>query len=209
MHEKISYRIVIAEDEYLIAADVEEAASQAGYDVVGIAPDGKRALELIDEHSPDIAILDIQMPHMNGLEAARQIRDRFAIPTIIMTAYESPDVLAEAKEAGIGAYLVKPPTAAKLQRSVEVAMARHEDMMALRETNTKLQKALEEIRTLRDILPICCFCKKIRDDEGYWNQVETYISKHTGTRFTHGICPECMDKHYKLEPPGKASPDKE
>ncbi|SHJ64087.1 Two-component response regulator, AmiR/NasT family, consists of REC and RNA-binding antiterminator (ANTAR) domains [Malonomonas rubra DSM 5091] len=196
-------RVVIAEDEYLISQDVENKVSLAGYEPVALAANGKQALELIRKHKPDVTILDIQMPIMDGLEAARTIRDEFQIPVVLMTAYESPEFLAEAKKAGVGAYLVKPPDVYRLQRAVELAVARHDDLMEqrklvqeLRATVAKLEAAKEEIAELREIIPICSYCKDIRDDQGYWLRVEGYIEAHSNSTLSHGICPECMEKHF-------------
>jgi hypothetical protein len=94
-----------------------------------------------------------------------------------------------ASEAGIGAYLVKPPKVRELGRAI--AMARFEDLMELRRLNAELQLALDRVRTLGDLLPICAACKKIRDDAGYWHQFDVFIRDRSDTRFSHGICPEC------------------
>lgn len=151
-NQKIS--IVIAEDEYLIAMDIADTARQAGYHVVGLAADGEKVLELIEKHSPAVAILDIQMPRMDGLEAARKIQDRFNIPTIIMTAYESREFLDAAKEAGVSAYLVKPPNATRLQRAIELAIANNAEKRKLKEiaqnANIDLLTGLKNRRTFLD-----------------------------------------------------------
>jgi len=187
-------RVVVAEDEYVISLDVADSAKEAGFEVVGIAPDGERALELIAEHMPDAAILDVRMPKMDGLEAARSIRDRFSIPVIIMTAFEAPEILEEAREAGVGAYLVKPPSAAAMKRAVELALARNEDLVELRRLNAELQNALARVRTLEGMITICSYCKKIRSDEQQWEQLEDYVSEHSDAVFSHGICPTCFEK---------------
>ena len=197
-------RVVIAEDEYLILQDIENMVRNAGYELVGSAANGKQALDLISKYQPDVAILDIQMPVMDGLEAARQILDQFQIPVVIMTAYESSDFLLAAKEAGVGAYLVKPAEANALQRAVTLAVARHDDLMELKRLNdeltatiAKLKEAQQEVTELREFFPICCHCKRVRDDQGYWQQVEEYIRTHFGTMASHGICPECSERVLK------------
>ena len=199
-------RVVIAEDEYLILQDLEGTVRNAGYEPVGCAANGKQALELIATQMPDVAILDIKMPLMGGLEAARNIRDQFQIPVVIMTAYESSEFLDEAREAGVGAYLVKPPEVHRLQRAVALAVARHEDLMEQKRLNReltatieKLQAAKDEITELREFLPICCYCKDIRDDKGYWHRVEEYIHTHLGSELTHGICPDCKKRIWNEE----------
>ena len=188
--------VVIADDEYLISIDVDKAAREAGFAVAGIAANGEQALDLIRKHSPDAAIIDIKMPKMDGLEAARRIRDEMPIPVVIMTAYESPEFLEEAKEAGVGAYLIKPPDVSGISRAVELAVARHGDMMELRKLNAELRDALRRIKTLEGILPICSYCRKIHDEQGQWLRIESYIQRHTQADFSHGICPECLEEHF-------------
>ncbi len=196
MNERNVISVVIAEDEYIISQDIQSTAREAGYVVAGTASDGEMALEVIGRTKPTLAILDIQMPRMDGLEAARRLRDENPIPVVIMTAYESDEFLAAAKEAGVGAYLVKPPSAASLHRAVELAVARHGDLMELRRINAQLREALQRVRTLEGILPICISCKNIRDAFGTWQPIEVYIHKHTNADFSHGCCPNCMKKLY-------------
>jgi YesN/AraC family two-component response regulator len=114
----------------------------------------------------------------------------------MLTAYESPDFLREATEAGVGAYLTKPPEVAGLLRAVEIAVARHADLVELRRLNADLQRALDEVKTLRGLLPICSGCKKIRDEDGAWQAVEVYVIKHTEAQFTHSLCPDCIRIYY-------------
>jgi CheY-like chemotaxis protein len=147
--------------------------------------------------------MDIEMPRMNGLEATRQIQKSCPTPVVILTAYENPQLLKEASAAGVGAYLVKPPNKRQVERAIVVAMARFQDMMELHQVNVTLQqrnRELEEvmahIKMLRGLLPICSHCKKIRNDEGYWQQVEVYVSEHSEAEFSHGLCPDCLQRLY-------------
>ena len=165
-------------------------------------------MELVGRLQPDLALLDIQMRHVSGLEAARRIRDQCPVPVVILTAFESPELLREASEAGAGAYLVKPPERADMQRALTIAMARFADLVELRRTNLELKKALEEVRTLTGLLPMCSFCKRIRTDEGYWQQVDAYICAHTSARVSHGYCEECFKQHYpELSEKGDPEPE--
>jgi len=188
--------VVIAEDEYLISLEVARAAREAGFEVAGVAGNGERAIELVRTLSPDAAILDIMMPGMTGLEAARRIREVSPVPVVVMTAYETPEFLAEAKEAGAGAYLVKPPSGPALRRALEIAVARHADLLELKRLNAELTEALARVKKLEGIIPICSGCKKIRDDGGYWTAVEAYLTEHTDALFSHGVCPECVKRLY-------------
>lgn len=194
--QRSNISIVIAEDDYLVSREVVRIAEAAGLTVLGVAADGLEALELVKRHSPGAVILDLDMPGMSGLEAARRIRAEKPTPVVILTAYEPREFLREATEAGVGAYLTKPSDSAELLRAVEIAVARHGDLMDLRRKNAELQEALDKVKTLRGLLPICASCKKIRDDQGYWEQVESYIGKRTDVEFSHGICPDCAQRYY-------------
>jgi len=188
--------VVVAEDEYLISLQVVQAARRAGYEVVGEAPDGERALQLIREREPAVAILDVKMPRLDGLEVARRLRDERPTPVVLLTAYESPEIIAAARDAGVGAYLVKPPEAGALQRAVEVAVARHRDLMELGRINGELRAALARIKSLEGIISICMYCKKVRNEARAWQRIEEYIMQHTDAQFSHGICPDCVDRAY-------------
>src|SRR6185503_10306114 len=118
-------------------------------------------------------------------------------PVVMLTAYETPALVKQAASiAGAGAYLIKPPKARELERAITIALARFDDLMALRRLNEELQAALAKVKILSGLLPICASCKKIRDDGGYWQQVEVYISEHSEAEFTHGLCPDCLLKLY-------------
>jgi AmiR/NasT family two-component response regulator len=191
--------VVVAEDEYLISCDVVSAAQRAGYDVVGVAADGEQALELVRERSPGAAILDVKMPRLDGLEVARRLRDESPIPVVLLTAYESRETIAAAREAGVGAYLVKPPESGALQRAMELAVARHQDLMDLRRVNAELQQALARIRRLEGLISICMYCKKVRNEAQDWQQIEHYLTEHTDAWFSHGMCPACYADHFPAD----------
>jgi AmiR/NasT family two-component response regulator len=207
MHKGDKVRAVVAEDEYLVSLEVVHAVEAAGFEVVGVAPNGEKALELIRRHRPDVAILDIRMPVLDGLEAAVRIRDEMPLPVVVMTAYETPEILERAKAAGVGAYLVKPPDPSGIRRAVELAVARHDDLMELQRVNAELRDAMARIRTLEGILTICASCKKIRDEKGNWVPVEEYIDDRTGASFSHGVCPDCGKRLYPQVPWGDPNPE--
>ena len=114
----------------------------------------------------------------------------------MLTAYESPELVSEASAAGAAAYVTKPPDRGELQRAITIATARFADLQELRRLNGQLQKALAEVKTLSGLLPICARCKNIRDDRGYWTQVEAYVETRTAASFSHSICPDCLTKLY-------------
>jgi len=203
MKERKPIRILIAEDDFMVSKSITQMLNGVGYEQVGLASNGEEAVEMTRSLQPDVILMDIKMPKLDGLQAARQIQENSPTPIVILTAYDSQELVKEASKSGVGAFLLKPPEAFEIEKAVTIAMARHNDLMELRRLNKELQirkeeleKALAEIKTLRGILPICSHCKKIRDDEGYWNQMELYISKHSEAEFSHGICPKCMKEQH-------------
>ncbi len=195
-HQDDRLTVIVAEDDFLVSREIVRTAEAAGFVVLGTARDGEEAVDLVKRVSPRAALLDIEMPRVNGLVAARRIRDEHPVPVVMLTAYESPEFLREATEAGVAAYLTKPPDVAGLIRAVEIAVARHADLVELRRLNADLQRALEEVKTLKGLLPICSGCKKIRDELGAWQPVEMYVIKHTEAQFTHSLCPDCIRIYY-------------
>jgi DNA-binding response OmpR family regulator len=168
-----------------------------------IADTGERALRALEQELPDLILLDVMMPGMDGFEICRRIRadEKSAdIPIIFMTALDSVEDKVMGFEAGGNDYITKPYQQAEV-------LARINTHIGLRRKSLALEQALAEIKVLSGILPICCCCKKIRDDEGYWQQVEAYISKHSEAKFSHGYCPACDEKEMeKLEQWQKKNP---
>jgi response regulator NasT len=135
-------RILIADDEAVVRMDLREMLEESGYEVVGEAGDGDRAVELGEEKKPDLAILDIKMPKMNGLEAAEKLMEK-GIATLVLTAYTDREFIDRAKEIGVLAYLVKPFTKESLIAAIEMAMARFRELQELRKEVSSLKEALE------------------------------------------------------------------
>lgn len=191
-----SVQIVIAEDESLVGDLIQQELELIGMHIAGRATDGRQAVELVRALHPDAVLMDIAMPEMDGLAAAASIQAECPTPVVILSAHEGMEDVSLATAAGVGAFLVKPPRAADLERAITVAMARHADLLELRRVNGELGQALAEVKTLKGFLPICSGCKKIRDDQGYWSTVETYVMNHTDALFTHGLCPTCVEVYY-------------
>jgi AmiR/NasT family two-component response regulator len=189
-------RVLMAEDDPLVSEMIRGTLEDLGYTVVGEAIDGRQAVELTGVLQPDVILMDIEMPGVNGIEATQQIYETHPTPVVMLTAYETPTLVQQASVAGVGAYLVKPPKARELERAIIIAMARFDDLMKLRRLNEELQAARAKVKMLSGLLPICASCKKIRDDKGYWQQVEVYIQDHSEAEFTHGFCPDCLAKLY-------------
>jgi AmiR/NasT family two-component response regulator len=135
-------RILIAEDETIIRMDLRELLEGAGYEVCGEARDGMEAVALARELEPDLAIMDVKMPQLDGIDAARQILDERPIPIVMLTAYGQEELVSRAVEAGVFGYLVKPFREQDLLPAITTARARHEELAALREEAESLGEAL-------------------------------------------------------------------
>ncbi len=188
--------VLVAEDESLVADLIEHELETMGMKVVGRASNGHQAVEFTRSLRPDVVLMDIAMPLMDGLAAAAVIQTDCPTPVVILSAHETTEDVTRATAAGAGAFLVKPPQGDELERAITIARARHADLMELRRTNRELTQALAEVKTLSGLLPICCGCKKIRDDKNYWQEVEVYVMQHSDAKFTHGYCPTCIQKYF-------------
>ena len=135
-------RVLIAEDETLIRLDLRELLEQAGFEVCAEARDGLEAVELAREAEPDVAVLDVKMPRLDGIEAARRILEERPIPIVMLTAYGQDEFVSRAVEAGVFGYLVKPFRESDLLPAIRTARARHEELAALREEAESLAEAL-------------------------------------------------------------------
>jgi DNA-binding NarL/FixJ family response regulator len=203
MHPKRATRVVIAEDDFLVSKEISRAVKKIGHEVVAEVSTGEEAVEKTCELDPDVVLMDIQMPGMDGLQASKHIQACCPTPVVVLTAHDSQDLVERASDTGVGAYLTKPPDPLEVERAITISMARHADMMTCRalyeklsERTRELEKALSEIKTLKGLLPICAACKKVRDDQGYWEQIEVYVEARSEAEFSHSICPECAEKLY-------------
>ena len=191
-------RILIAEDDFTSRTMLAAISQKEGHEVA-VTINGAEAWQALQQIDASILIiLDWMMPEMDGLEVMRRVRtwnDRPPYVIMLTTKGEKADIIA-GLEAGANDYLTKPFDPGELRARVEVGQRMVEMQAALAAKIEELHEALEQIKTLRGIVPICMHCKQIRDDQGYWSQVETYISRYSEAQFSHGICPECLEKHY-------------
>jgi AmiR/NasT family two-component response regulator len=135
-------RVLIAEDETIIRLDLAEMLARAGFHVCGEARDGVEAVELARSEQPDVAVLDVKMPRLDGIEAARRILDERPIPIVMLTAYGQEELVSRAVEAGVFGYLVKPFRETDLVPAIQTARARHEELAAARSEADSLAEAL-------------------------------------------------------------------
>lgn len=178
-------RIAVAEDEPLLNRHMHATLNELGHRVLGAVGNGLDLVNLCRETQPDLVITDIRMPGIDGLEAASQIYHFRPVPIIVVSAHYDEELIERAESNHIQAYLVKPVQGNELRPVIALARRRFEEMQ-------QLQEALTRVRQLQGMLPICSYCKKIRNDQDYWQQVEAYIEQHSEARFSHGICPKCF-----------------
>lgn len=144
MSESAPRRVVVVEDEALIRMDVVEVLQENGFVVVGEGADGEAAIELAREHRPDLVVMDITMPKMDGLTAAEVIGKERLAPVVMLTAFAQPEFVSRAVEAGAIAYVVKPFTPERLLPQIEVALSRHQELLAL---EAEVTDAIERLET--------------------------------------------------------------
>lgn len=199
-----SHKILVVEDEAVIAMEIETRLMKMDYEVIGPVATGERALSLASAAHPDLALMDINiLGPQDGVEIAALLRERHGIPVIFLSAYSDDATIQRAAVTGPLGYLTKPFSDRDVRAAIEVALykqstdrelARYREQ--LERTVIELRAALREVKTLKALLPVCASCKKIRDDDGYWSAVDTYVIDQGLGEVSHGICPDCILKLY-------------
>lgn len=187
-------KILIAEDDPVSRRVLVATLNKFGYEVV-VAADGAEAWDALQNaDAPHLAILDWMMPEIDGAELCRRVR---ALSTstppylILLTAKSSKEEVVVGLDAGANDYLTKPFDRAELRARVQVGEHVLELQGNLAARVRELEAALSQVKQLQGLLPICSYCKKIRDEQNYWHRVESYLSEHAEVEFSHGICPAC------------------
>ena len=190
-------KILIAEDDPVSRRVLEATLAKFGYEVV-VAADGAEAWgELQRADAPTLAILDWMMPEIDGVELCRRVR---SLPTttppylILLTAKKEKGDVVTGLDAGANDYLTKPFDRAELRARVQVGAHVLDLQRKLAERVHELEGALSQVKQLQGLLPICSYCKKIRDEKNYWQRVDSYLSEHADVVFSHGICPDCFER---------------
>ena len=190
-------KILIVEDEPTSRRLLEATLTRWGYKPV-LARDGDEAWkQLEDSLQPSLLILDWLLPGIDGLELCRKLRARKeSAPAyiIMLTSRVTKEDLVAGLEAGADDYVTKPFDPQELRARLQVGMRVLALQNALAERVAELETALSRQKQLEGLLPICCYCKKIRDDSNYWHQVESYMVQHSELKFSHSVCPECTEK---------------
>ena len=203
-------RILIADDSSLARMRLVSLLEEWGHQVVQ-ARSGLEAWEVLQSDPPALAILDWIMPDPDGPELCRRIRSTPALRdlyVLMLTGMTNPEDIVAGLGSGANDFIAKPFNEAELHARLNVGF-RMVALQADRNTRIKeLESALAEITQLRGFLPICAYCKSVRDDKNYWQSVERYIGSRSDLKFSHGICPKCMEEIVKpeLERLGKQPP---
>ena len=189
-------RILIADDDRMSTMMLGRTLESWGFEVVAVDDGNAAWARIIGDAPPALVIIDWMMPGLDGIELCRRIRAtalRAPVYVILLTARTSRQDLVAGLEAGADDYLTKPFDPDEIRARIHVGQ-RTLAMMA-------------NIKQLTGLLPICSYCKRIRSDNDYWEQVESYITEHTDALFSHGICPDCLEKAMtELDPPAVQSP---
>lgn len=187
---------LIADDDRGMTAILAKALGRWNIDVA-VAHDGGTAWNLLTAtDDPSLAILDWMMPTLDGLELCRRIRQdpaRAHMYVILLTGRGSRADLVAGLDAGADDYLVKPFDPEELRARVHVGIRVVTLQERLAKRVAELQLALANVKQLNGLLPICSYCKRIRSDQDYWEQVESYVAQHSDAKFSHGICPSCFE----------------
>lgn len=184
MVDSKSSLILIVDDNISNLQVLGALLSQKGYEIA-VATDAVKALEFLENDSPDLILLDIMMPGTDGYELCQKIKSiekLNEIPVLFLTALTDPDDIVKGFDSGAVDYISKPFNNAELLARIK--------------THIGLKKAKDELKVLRGTLPICVRCRKIKDEDGYWQIVEEYIESHTELLFSHGLCDGCSTELY-------------
>jgi sigma-B regulation protein RsbU (phosphoserine phosphatase) len=189
-------KILIAEDERVSRRLLELTLTRWGHEVI-VTEQGEEAWVVLErEGAPSLAILDWMMPGMDGIEICRRVRQRKNSShtyIILLTAKSSKANIVEGLLAGANDYVTKPFDRDELRARVNVGETVLDLQQKLAGRVLELEEALGQAHVLQGILPICSYCKHVRDDKDYWQSVEGYISDHSEAKFSHGICPKCYE----------------
>ncbi len=193
-------RILIADDDDVSRLELESLLIRHGHDVAAVA-DGTDAWRILQgEEPPRLAVLDWLMDQMDGVEVCRRVRERPGLRDvylILLTSRGDQEHILEGLQAGANDYVTKPFDREELLARIRVGGQMIDLQAELAARVRELEDALTRVNQLQGLLPICSYCKSIRDDKNYWHQVETYLKSHSEAIFSHGICPGCWDKIVK------------
>jgi phosphoserine phosphatase RsbU/P len=193
-------KILIADDDDVSRVALEAMLIKRGHEVVSTADGNEAWHALQQEDCPRLAILDWVMPDVDGLEICRRARKNPRLKgmyMLLLTSRGSKAHVLEGLRGGVNDFVTKPFDHEELEARVNVGMQVVQLQTELAARVRELEDALVQVKRLEGLLPICCYCKKVRDDQNYWQQVETYFLDHSDVRFSHDICPACLEREMK------------
>jgi DNA-binding response OmpR family regulator len=192
-------RVLIADDDDTLRHGLQVQLERWGYEPV-VCPDGADARAVLNgPEPPPLAILDWNMPGVDGVTLCREIRSSARLDAtyvILLTAQDTREQMLAGLDGGADEYIVKPFDWSVLRARIKVGVRVVTLQQHLAERVRELESALEMVKKLSGLLPICSYCKRIRKDDSYW-QFETYLSEHSEAEFSHGVCPDCLDRAKK------------
>lgn len=190
-------KILIADDQVIARRILEEAIGDLGHEVTVVC-DGREAWDQLTANRFDVVISDWVMPRIDGIELARRIRGRKGEPftfVMLVSARSSTEDVVKGIMAGANDFMTKPIDRAELRARLHAANRMVDLERSLAGRLIDLERALEEVAQLRSLLPICMYCKSIRNDQQAWDDIEEYLHRHANAECTHSICPTCYEKH--------------
>jgi len=201
--------ILVVDDEATNRHLLDYILTDNNYTVI-TAEDGEMGLKLAHDSHPNLILLDIRMPKMDGLEVCRKLQKdekTSDIPIIFITSVAENDIIVEGLNSGAVDYIRKPFKPKELLARMEIHLELQQALYNQRKLIENLKAQIEENKRLRRLIPICFHCKKVRDDKGFWDNVDSYISIHSNIDFSHGVCPDCMTKYYSDSSDGQGEID--
>jgi phosphoserine phosphatase RsbU/P len=196
-------RILVAEDDAVTRKLLESTLSRLRLDVVAVA-DGNAAWNALEtlkgKDAPELALLDWMMPGLEGIQILRRLRTTPGFEllyVILLTSRTDKEDVAYGLAAGANDYIAKPFDPSELEARVRVGERMVKLQRSLAARVAELEVALAHVQRLQGLLPICSYCKKVRNETNYWEQVDSYLTSHSDVQLTHGICPTCMDTMMK------------
>jgi len=196
-------KILVAEDDAVTRKLLESTLGRLGLDVIAVA-DGNAAWTALEslkgKDAPELAVLDWMMPGLEGIQILRRLRTTPGFEllyVILLTSRTDKEDVAYGLAAGANDYIAKPFDPSELEARVRVGERMVKLQRSLAARVAELEVALAHVQRLQGLLPICSYCKKVRNETNYWEQVDSYLTSHSDVQLTHGICPTCMDTMMK------------
>jgi DNA-binding response OmpR family regulator len=196
----LNVRILVAEDDAVTRRMTEATLARLGWNVI-TASDGVEAWQILDtseaKNAPQLLVLDWMMPGLDGIEICRKVRRAPGLEfvyIILLTSRTEKEDLAMGLAAGANDYITKPFHPIELESRVRVGLRMIKLQNSLAARVRELEEALTHVKRLQGLLPICSYCKKVRNETNYWQQVDSYLAAHSDVTLTHGVCPDCFER---------------